>query len=123
MPETNPDIIIVEDDIVLGNTFLEIIEILDYTAQIIHNGEEAIGYLQNNVPDLILLDMHLPGVTGMDILNFIKGDKRFSDTKVIVVTADRILHQESQTYTTSLLKPISMTALIKAIESGLSADV
>ena len=52
------------------------------------SGEDAIKFLQGNRPDLILLDIHMPGMDGFETIAAIKGNKDISDIPVIFLTAD-----------------------------------
>lgn len=63
-------------------------------------------------PALVVLDLHLPSFSGIDILRHIRADERLAETRVILATADAImadsLREESDLV---LLKPISVTQL------------
>ena len=73
MSNKNPKIVVIEDDRALADTLRDFLELLGYDAKLIHDGESAIRYLKHNTPDLVILDMHLPEIMGMDILHFSKG--------------------------------------------------
>ncbi|MDR2705583.1 MAG: response regulator [Planctomycetaceae bacterium] len=51
------------------------------------SGEDALEYLQHHVPDLIILDIEMPGMSGYDVLEKIKADKRLASIPVIFFTA------------------------------------
>ena len=120
MPEPNAQLLIIEDDITLAQTIQELLRLLGYASEMIHDGKIALDYLQDAVPQLIFLDMHLPKVSGMEILQFIMADARFDSTQVIVMTADSALQKEAKNHTTALLKPISGEEIIAAVENALS---
>lgn len=52
------------------------------------SGEDATKFLQENRPDLILLDVHMPGMNGFDTIAAIRGNKETADIPVIFLTAD-----------------------------------
>ena len=54
----------------------------------LNSGEDAIEFLQENRPDIILLDIHMPGIDGFETLNAIKANKATEDIPVIFLTAD-----------------------------------
>ena len=83
-----PLALIVEDEPDHILFFRKVLETADYEVASISDGHQAIDYLQNNVPYLILLDFHLPSMNGVDILAHIQGDSRLDKTIVIVITAD-----------------------------------
>lgn len=74
-------ILIVDDDIDIGNMLEELLTKNGYDALRAYSGTEALLVLKNHTPDLILLDLMLPGLNGEDLLPKIK------DIPVIVVSA------------------------------------
>ncbi|TME52458.1 MAG: response regulator [Chloroflexi bacterium] len=51
------------------------------------DGDEAWALIQEHRPSLVLLDVRMPGRTGLEILGSIKADAELTDTKVILLTA------------------------------------
>lgn len=51
------------------------------------NGHDAIGLLKEHRPDLILLDVMMPGIDGFDVCKLIKADEQYADIPVIFLTA------------------------------------
>jgi CheY-like chemotaxis protein len=83
-----------------------------YETEIIGDGVLALERLTESVPDLIVLDLHLPGASGEQILKFIRSEPRLEKTKIIVATADSNLAEKLASESTiSMLKPISFTQL------------
>ena len=62
-------------------------EALGYNILVAANGEEAFSLLRKNTPDLILLDLILPGVPGDEICKTIKSDDKLKHIPVIIFTA------------------------------------
>ena len=63
-------------------------------------------------PAVVILDLHLPGVSGMDILAYIRSEKRLTLTNVVVTTADAILaEQVNEIADMVLIKPITFSQL------------
>lgn len=77
----NKLILIVDDDIDIGNMLEELLFKNGYRVLRAYSGTEALLVLKNHTPDLILLDLMLPGLNGEDLLPLIK------DIPVIVVSA------------------------------------
>ena len=83
-----PLALILEDDPKLAELYETVLQHCQYETKIIESGQEAQEDLKSNTPDLILLDIHLPYVSGMEILEQIKADKRLKNIPVVVMTAD-----------------------------------
>lgn len=83
----NPLIFIVEDSSVNVNILKDILSTIACTIKVASDGEKALKMLETINPDLILLDVILPKLNGINICRLIKGDKKFSNTPVIFLTA------------------------------------
>jgi CheY-like chemotaxis protein len=55
---------------------------------VIEYGRQAFNWLQSGVPHLLLLDLHLPYISGREILDQLLVDARFENTFIVLVTAD-----------------------------------
>ena len=106
-----PYALIVEDDPGLGEVFSLTLKDI-FETEICSNGTAALMRLGKLTPAIIVLDLHLPGMSGKDILKHIKSDNRFNKTRVILCTADaheaNILQEEVDIV---LLKPVSPSQL------------
>jgi two-component system response regulator len=88
------------------------------------NGEEAMKALQGldrgNLPLLILLDINLPDISGIDLLTLIKSDKDLSNIPVVILTGSNEDQDIQKSYdlgaSSYLVKPISSDALMLVIE-------
>ena len=107
-----PFALIIEDDDKLSKIFSLTLEATAYTTEIVRNGQAALGRLAEVVPDLVILDLHLPYVSGKEILQHIRADERLNDTRIILATADAFMADELQNAADLvLLKPISVPQL------------
>jgi len=85
---TLPLSLILEDDPKLSELYEMVLKQCQYETMVIDSGKDAQKSLGTLAPALILLDIHLPYVSGMDLLQQIQADQRFKDTTIIVMTAD-----------------------------------
>jgi len=85
---SNPMALILEDDPKLAELYETVLKQCEYETRIIESGRDAQKSLETLSPALILLDIHLPYVSGMDLLKQIQAGERFKDTTTIVMTAD-----------------------------------
>lgn len=67
------NILIIDDDLDIGNVLEEVLEKEGYQVSRAYSGTEAVLFLQNSMPDLILLDLMLPGLSGEKVLPHVKG--------------------------------------------------
>lgn len=74
-------IFVIDDDVYIGDMLEEILTIEGYSVSRAYSGTEALLLLSGNKPDLVLLDLMLPGLSGEEVLEKIK------DIPVIVVSA------------------------------------
>jgi DNA-binding response OmpR family regulator len=84
----NYQALIVEDSYELAEMFGYVLQEVGLDVEILTDGARAMRRLRQITPQLVVLDLHLPQVSGLDVLNFIRRDGRLVDTKVIVITAD-----------------------------------
>ena len=103
---------IIEDDIDLSTIFADALDSVGYKVEQIKDGLKAQQRLKGEVPHLILLDMHLPHISGADLLAEIKADERFKNTTVILTTADaRMAEAYEPIADFVMVKPISFVQL------------
>ncbi len=109
---SGPLAFVIEDDKNLSVAYAEAIKTAGYTAVMIRNGVEAISRLKREVPATIVLDLHIPGVSGTEILRYLRDDIRFKSVKVIVATADdRKAEELHDLADLVLIKPIGLQQL------------
>jgi DNA-binding response OmpR family regulator len=103
---------IVEDNEDLAIIFAEALQAAGFDTGIIQDGDTALTRLEGCVPTIIILDLHLPYVSGEDILKRIRVDERLAETRVIIATADpRMADMLKNQADLVLLKPISFGQL------------
>jgi two-component system response regulator AdeR len=104
--------LIIEDDDDLSVIFSEALQAAGFKTEIIQSGDRALARLAVTTPDVVVLDLHLPRVAGMDILHQIRADARLAKTRVIVATAHpRMAESLRDEADLVLLKPISFSQL------------
>jgi DNA-binding response OmpR family regulator len=85
---TQPLALIIEDDPKLCAIYDTVMTQAGYATEIIRRGDEALKRLATVTPALILLDIHLPFVSGMELLKVMRATETLAKTPVIVLTAD-----------------------------------
>ena len=105
--------LVIEDDEDLANIFAEALRGVGFEVEHVPDGKVAEGRLKNSsAPFIILLDMHLPHVSGADLLAMIQKDQKFANTMTLITTADaRLGDMYADQVDFVLIKPISFVQL------------
>jgi diguanylate cyclase (GGDEF)-like protein len=82
-----PAALIIEDDRDIVALFRHVMDLAGYRTEIVLHGGVAVDYLSKSTPDIVLLDLGLPGVSGVDILKIMHADERLKRVPVVVITA------------------------------------
>lgn len=78
------NILLVDDDVQIGETLSQMLDPSEYKFHYITDGEQALAMINNTDADLVLLDVNMPSVSGLDVLKQIKSSKE--DIPVIVIS-------------------------------------
>ncbi len=112
-------ILIVEDNELNMKLFRDLLKAHDFETLETRDGMEALAMVREHKPDLILMDIQLPGVSGLEITRQIKADEDIKSIPVIAVTAfamkgdeDRIREGGCEAY---IAKPIRIDELISTV--------
>ncbi len=103
---------VVEDDPDLSVIFAQALQAAGFETEVIRDGQVALTRLAQVQPVVVVLDLHLPHISGDAILRHIRTDARLTQTRVIVATADPVMADTLQTEADLvLIKPISFSQL------------
>jgi two-component system response regulator VicR len=125
MEQTRKKVIYFEDD----SDMVELVRIIlgreGYQVEGIAEGQVGITAVQQNLPDVVLLDLMLPDMDGWEIYRQLKHDESTADIPVIVITAkaqsiDKVLGLEIAKVDDYISKPFRPNELIDRIEKVLS---
>jgi CheY-like chemotaxis protein len=83
-----PLALVIEDNEDQADILSKALQTAGFETEAIHDGDEAVARLAVVVPDLVLLDLHLPGVSGTGILLEIRADPRLVNTRVVIATVE-----------------------------------
>ncbi len=112
-------VLIVEDEVKLAKVIADYLQASGFETHGLTNGAEAVRWIRENTPDLVLLDLMLPGKDGMDVC---KEVRTFSEVPIIMLTArieeiDRLLGLElgADDYVCKPFSPREVVARVKAV--------
>jgi two-component system response regulator BaeR len=114
-----PLILVVEDEPKLGQLMVDYLQAANYRTHHLLRGDEVLDWVKQTPPDMILLDLMLPGMDGLTVCREIR---RFSDLPIMMVTAkteeiDRLLGLEigADDYICKPFSPREVVARVKAV--------
>ncbi|MBI1237416.1 response regulator [Hyphobacterium indicum] len=119
-------VLIVEDNELNMKLFSDLLEAHGYETVGTNNGLNALDLAREHSPDLILMDIQLPEVSGLEVTKWLKDDDELSSIPVIAVTAfamkgdeERIREGGCEAY---MSKPISISVFIDTIRGFLGEE-
>ena len=122
MPKT---VLIVEDNELNMKLFNDLLEAQGYATLQTKDGREALKLAREHRPDLVLMDIQLPEVSGLEVTKWIKEDEDLRHIPVIAVTAfamkgdeEKIRQGGCEAY---IAKPISVSEFLETVQSFIDA--
>ena len=121
MSPKDPFILFIEDERPMLELVRQSVKLAGYTVTGATSGREGLDLMQQKKPDLLLLDLMMPGINGWDVYRSIKADAILADVPVIVITAkippaDLVIVQGLPPAEDYITKPFDIASLIRAIE-------
>jgi two-component system cell cycle response regulator DivK len=117
-------ILIVEDNELNMKLFRDLLEVHGYTTIETRDGREALELAREHRPDLILMDIQLPEVSGLEVTKWIKQDEQLKSIPIIAVTAFAMKGDEEKIRTGGceayIAKPITVATFLETIEKVLN---
>jgi len=94
--QQKPLALIIEDNDSLADIFTQAMKIAGFDIQTVADGLQAMEKLKSLTPAVIILDLYLPGVSGDKVLEYIHGENRLKDAKIVLTTFDSYLADKFQ---------------------------
>tara|TARA_R110000868_G_scaffold1844_20_gene14741 strand:+ start:26066 stop:26497 length:432 start_codon:yes stop_codon:yes gene_type:complete len=120
-------ILIVEDNELNMKLFHDLLEVHGYETLQTKDGREALQLAREHRPDLILMDIQLPEVSGLEVTKWIKADDELKMIPVIAVTAFAMKGDEEKIRSGGceayIAKPISVNSFLETIQTVLGQTV
>lgn len=119
-------ILVVEDNDLNRKLFCDVLRSSGFSVEPCADGELALNAARAFDPDLVIMDIQLPNISGMDLITQMKRDASLSDVPVLAVTAyagkgdeDKIRGAGAQAY---LSKPVSIGPFMRAVKGLMEID-
>jgi CheY-like chemotaxis protein len=120
MPDSHSSFILLVDDSYVSNCLMQsILEEKGYTILAVSNGEEALNIIQQQQPDLIILDIMMPAMNGFGVLESVKKFEATAQIPVIMLTARNNLKDQEKALSMGaadyVIKPIDIDDVIARV--------
>jgi two-component system chemotaxis response regulator CheY len=119
-----PKILVVEDSNVLQMYYAQIFsKLVGYQASYTKNGRQALDHIEKNgMPDVVVLDINMPVMDGLEFLGHFRGDRKTTPARVIIVTTEgreddykRGLEAGASAYLKKPFTPEALTELVQGL--------
>ena len=118
-------ILIVDDEIPIAEMFRMILDAAGYQTLVAYKASDAADILTQHLVDLVVLDIMMPGSSGLDLIAELRADPRYQDPPVIFVSAksrpDDVDEGMLAGAVAYLTKPVSRDELLKAVNEALNS--
>lgn len=122
--EHSAKVLVVDDEPNVLRSLVQYLTIEEFEVETASNGEEALEKVGTFNPELILLDVMMPGMDGFEVLDKVKDIPGHADTPVIMLTAkdqsSDVLKGYQSGATSYLVKPFNLDELVDTINQTLS---
>ena len=119
-------ILIVDDEADIRNALVRILRLEGYHAEEVESGQAALDTLQRYTYDLIVLDMHMPGMSGLEVMQYVR--EHYPEIYIIILTGQATLESaivatKSDNVIDYLLKPANNEEFVNTIEIALKKRI
>ena len=118
-------VLVVDDDPLFRELFKHSLEFEGIEVEVAESGRKAVEIIMANPPDVLLLDLKMPGVSGYDIIRWVRNDKAYAQIKVVVVTGEANAKStpEAKMVDVVCIKPLAISTLIEQIKTLMAQNV
>lgn len=121
MVKSKLKIVLIEDDLALGSSILELLSLSDFDIKWLKDGGKALLYFQKNIPDVIISDLVMPIMGGEELFLKIKENIKFKTVPFIIITAnmddDIKFRQLENGVNDFIMKPFKVKELVYKIKN------
>ena len=119
-------VLIIEDNEPSRRLLSDVLGFHGYSILQTDRGEEGLRILEDRRPDLVLMDIQLPGIDGFETLARIRASETLGHTRVVAVTASAMDHDRRRVleagFDAYIAKPVNIKALVATIEDLMAID-
>jgi DNA-binding response OmpR family regulator len=120
-------VLLVDDEEAFVNTLAQRLRMRELDVDVVYTGEEALSYVKKREPDVMVLDLKMPGIYGMEVLRELKKSKSKKEIQVIVLTGHGSDKDEEEARRLGgfdfLRKPADIDLLLKKIKEAYAEKI
>jgi DNA-binding response OmpR family regulator len=117
-------ILVVDDSKLITDIVKMRLEMHGYEVSLVHSGEEALAYIKNEVPDLMVLDVQMPGMDGYEVCRRLRENADLDDLRIIMLTSTEDKHAAFEAGVDDYLnKDIDLLNLPNRVKLVLEMDI
>lgn len=121
-PAAAATVLIVEDDRQLRDLYKDALAGSRYRVSAVADGLSALSAIDRDAPDVVILDLGLPRVSGWDVYRDLRSRAATRTLPIIIATGNDLRDIEPRDIAAVLQKPIDLAELVAAVERALSGD-
>jgi len=110
-------VLLVDDEVEFVTTLSDRLRMRSIKAEVVYDGLQALEYVENHETDVVVLDLKMPGLDGMEVLSRLS--RAYPDIQVVILSGHGAEHQEKQTRRLNvygcLTKPTDIETLVENI--------
>lgn len=114
------DALIIDDNRHMADSLKQLVSLFDIQSEVAYGSRAGLAVLQQKTPAVVFLDINMPGVSGFEILAYLKREPRLENIPVIVVTSDdqpeTVQRAHDGGANTMIVKPVTYEALEDALK-------
>jgi len=112
--------LIIDDNRAMADSLKQMLSLLSIDAQVAYGSRAGITALQDLTPDVVFLDINMPGVSGFEVMAYIQREPRLEGVPVIIVTSDDQDETRKKVYesgaTGIVIKPVTVEAIENVLQ-------
>ena len=111
--------LVIDDNRLPADGLCQLLSLLDIDACPAYGSRAGILFMAEEVPDIVFLDINMPGVGGFEVLGFMRREPRLLNIPVVVVTADDSMETLDKAFELGAVDLITKPASLEALENVL----
>jgi len=114
--------VVIDDNRMIANSVVKMLQMLGYEAQVAYGALPAMQLLAQATPDLVLVDIHMQGINGVEVVRYIRRNQHTARVPIVAISSDtqgELVHSMKTAGANAFCpKPIAFEALEQAISDA-----